>query len=129
MGVTNVVNQTAEAAARKMCAAMRGKAVIRGKDAVPMNSFSAATIFEEMPFANDRTELAVFEDRFLRCTSVLHLVACRILGANEDAACAIANCRTIASQNPSDFSSEGAFRSWVVRILIDEALAIARHKK
>ena len=39
------------------------------------------------------------------------------------------NCRITASRNPPTFEYEGAFRSWLVRVLIDEALAIVRQRK
>jgi hypothetical protein len=34
---------------------------------------------------------------------------------------AVQNCRLRASSNPPAFDREGAFRSWLLRILIDEA--------
>jgi hypothetical protein len=36
----------------------------------------------------------------------------------------VESCRATASRNPPRFEYEGAFRSWLVRVLIDEALAI-----
>lgn len=65
-----------------------------------------------------------FETRFMRCRNLLHFVACRVLETIEGAEDAVENCRRRASQNPPAFESEGAFCSWLVRILIDEALAI-----
>jgi hypothetical protein len=67
-------------------------------------------------------------DRFSRCNSLLHFLAYRILGTHEGAGNAVENRRIVASQNPPDFEYEGAFRSWVARILIDETLAILRQK-
>jgi hypothetical protein len=40
------------------------------------------------------------------------------------AACAVENCRRKASRNPPAFQTEGAFGSWVLRLVIDEALLI-----
>jgi hypothetical protein len=37
---------------------------------------------------------------------------------------AIENCRRSASCNPPRFECDGAFASWLVRVLIDEALAV-----
>jgi len=34
-----------------------------------------------------------------------------------------------ASRNPPKFDSEGAFRSWLARVLIHEALAILRENR
>jgi len=41
----------------------------------------------------------------------------------------VENCRITASQNPPTFEYEGAFRSWLVRILIDEALVMVRQRE
>lgn len=70
----------------------------------------------------------VFEDRFSRCRPLLTFLAFRILACNEEGAEAVQNCRITASRNPPRFVCEGAFRSWLARILIDEALAILRQK-
>jgi DNA-directed RNA polymerase specialized sigma24 family protein len=70
----------------------------------------------------------VFNVRFSRSQELLHFIARRVLGSNEAAKDAVQSCWFIASRNPPEFTYEGAFRSWVIRILIDEALAI-RHSK
>jgi DNA-directed RNA polymerase specialized sigma24 family protein len=67
---------------------------------------------------------AVFNARFLRCRALLYFVARRVVGRNEEAKDAVHSCWLTASRNPPKFAYEGAFRSWLVRILIDEALAI-----
>jgi hypothetical protein len=72
---------------------------------------------------------AVFEARFSRCRRLLHFIACRVLGGPERADNAVANCWLAASHNPPRFEHEGAFRSWLLRVLIDEALAIVRKNK
>jgi DNA-directed RNA polymerase specialized sigma24 family protein len=71
----------------------------------------------------------MFEDRFARCRRLLHFLAARILGSQDEAEDAVRNCRAAASRNPPSFESEGAFRSWVARILIDEACALLRRKQ
>ena len=68
----------------------------------------------------------VFQARFSRCYRLLHFIACRVLGGPERSDEAVDNCWLRASRNPSHFIYEGAFRSWLVRVLIDEALAIRR---
>jgi len=68
----------------------------------------------------------VFAARFSRCRNLLHLIACRVLGGPERADEAIANCLLTGSHNPPVFGFEGAFRSWLLRVLIDEALIIRR---
>jgi DNA-directed RNA polymerase specialized sigma24 family protein len=71
----------------------------------------------------------IFEDRFARCRRLLHFLAARILGSQDEAGDAVRNCRAAASRNPASFQSEGAFRSWLARILIDEACALFRRKQ
>lgn len=72
---------------------------------------------------------AVFAQRFSRSYRLLHLIACRVLGDADRAPLAIRNCWLSASRNPPRFEYEGAFRSWLVRVLIDEALAILRESE
>ena len=74
----------------------------------------------------DKPATAGFDDRFARCRSLLHFTACRILGGSSKAAIAVRNCWCEASHNPPQFEHEGAFRSWLLRILINEGLAIRR---
>jgi DNA-directed RNA polymerase specialized sigma24 family protein len=49
-----------------------------------------------------------------------------MLGSPERALVAVENTRLAASCNPRKFEYEGEFRSWLLRVLIDEALAILR---
>ena len=72
---------------------------------------------------------AIFVRRFLRSYRVLNFIACRVLGDEDRALVAILNCWQAASRNPPHFEYEGAFRSWLVRVLIDEALAILRESQ
>src|ERR1700738_1045930 len=71
----------------------------------------------------------MFEDRFARCRRLLHFLAARILGSQDESEDAVRNCRAAASRNPPSFESEGAFRRWLARILIDEACALIRRKQ
>jgi DNA-directed RNA polymerase specialized sigma24 family protein len=75
-----------------------------------------------------RTERDTLDERFLRCHKALHFIARRILADSEMAACAVENCWLKASRNPPGFESEGAFGSWVLRLLINEALSILHHR-
>jgi DNA-directed RNA polymerase specialized sigma24 family protein len=70
----------------------------------------------------------VFGDWFSRCYEPLHFTACRILGSPEGASLAVENCWLTASRNPPSFDCEGEFRSWLFRILIDEASAILQSR-
>ena len=85
------------------------------------NEILIATSLEEDP--------AVFGERFWCCHRLLHFIACRVLGGPERADDAIENCWLTASRNPPRFEYEGAFRSWLLRVLIDEALAILRQNE
>jgi hypothetical protein len=69
-----------------------------------------------------------FDARFSRCYGLLHFVACRILEGSEGAEEAIECCRVRAFENLPGFEHESAFRSWLVRVLMDEAFA-ARRKR
>ena len=66
----------------------------------------------------------VFDDWFSRCYGPLHFTACRVLGGSEGAEVAVQKCWLTASRNPPTFDRESEFRSWLLRVLIDEALAI-----
>jgi RNA polymerase sigma factor (sigma-70 family) len=61
---------------------------------------------------------------FSQYRRVLYRIAYRVLENHEEAEDAVQNCLLAASCNVPRFDSEGAFRSWLVRVLIDEALAI-----
>ena len=72
---------------------------------------------------------SIFELQFSRSCELLHFIARRILNCAHEAEEAVKNCRATASRNPPRFSSEGAFRSWLVRVLIDEATLLLRTKQ
>lgn len=69
----------------------------------------------------------VFQLRFWRTYRMLHFIACRVLGGTEWAEEAVENCWYTASQEPPHFEYESEFRSWLLRVLIDAALAL-RHQ-
>ncbi len=111
---------------------------MRGTGSVHVNIFRLHTP-ENIEMSDDlRQQSTVFEARFSRCRKVarfsrcrkvLYFLACRVLGSPEQAHDVVENCKVTASRNSPIFEYEGAFRSWLVRILIDEALAIVRHRK
>jgi DNA-directed RNA polymerase specialized sigma24 family protein len=72
---------------------------------------------------------ALFDVRFWRAYRLLHFVADRILNDSERAEMAVENCWHSASVRPPHFEHQGAFRSWLVRVLIDEALLLLREKQ
>jgi DNA-directed RNA polymerase specialized sigma24 family protein len=59
----------------------------------------------------------------------LYSLACRVLGDIPGAENALENCWRTAARNPPEFDYEGAFRHWLVRVLIDEALSIVRENR
>jgi len=78
---------------------------------------------------SEKKQSAIFVRRFLRSCRLLHFIACCVLGDEERATIAVRNCWRTASRKPPPFEYEGAFRSWLVRVLIDEALAILRESQ
>jgi hypothetical protein len=99
-------------------------------DPLSLHIISEIHVNENLPGSNNPQEHpVVFEDRFLRCRPLLQLLAWRILASDEEVEKAVQNCRITASRNPPRFEYEGAFRSWLVRILIEDALAILRENK
>jgi hypothetical protein len=61
---------------------------------------------------------------FSRYRRVFHSIAYRVLFNHRDADSAVQNLFLSASHNIPRFECEGSFRSWLLRGLIDEALAI-----
>ena len=75
--------------------------------------------------AGERIPLCVRASRYRR---LLHFVTHRVLGNSDRAAIAVENCLYSVSGYTITLDCEGAFRSWLVRIAIDEALAILHGK-
>lgn len=74
--------------------------------------------------SNSRESPEALDVLFSRYRRVLYRIAYRVLENHEEAEEAVQNCLRAASCNVPRFDSEGAFRSWLVRVLIDESLAI-----
>src|SRR5262245_1786797 len=72
--------------------------------------------------------VATFNVWFARSRRLLYVVARRVLGDREAAELAIENCWLSASRNPPRFDHEGAFRSCLLRRVIDEALDLIRQR-
>ncbi len=70
-----------------------------------------------------------FDVRSTRYHRLLYFMACRLLSGRDGADEAVRNCLLRASCDPPVFGSEGAFRSWLIRILIDEALLVLQERK
>ena len=80
------------------------------------------TDFAEQVLLNQ--QWLIFDARFWCCYRMFHFIACRVLGGSERAEEAIGSCWRIASRHPQRFEHEGEFRSWLLRVLIDEALVL-----
>jgi len=85
---------------------------------------------EEIPIQTATAEqTSEFAARFLRCESLLYFMAGRILANRADASRAVLNCWRTASREAPVFAYDGDFRSWLLRVLIDEAVAIRDLRK
>jgi DNA-directed RNA polymerase specialized sigma24 family protein len=60
-----------------------------------------------------------FDTLFARHRRLLHSLAFHILRNHEDAKEAVQNC-LVSIRNVPEFERQGAFRSWLVRILVSE---------
>lgn len=65
-----------------------------------------------------------FYVRALRYRGLLHFVACRVLGNPDRADIVVENCLFSAAHRVTALDCEGAFRSRLVRMVIDQALVI-----
>jgi DNA-directed RNA polymerase specialized sigma24 family protein len=92
---------------------------------------SSQSVFcEEIEILIDHEpELPNFSERFARYQGLLYFLACRVLRGEACAIDAVANCWRRASASRQEFSSEGEFRAWLARILIDESLVILRESR
>jgi DNA-directed RNA polymerase specialized sigma24 family protein len=77
---------------------------------------------------NPQENPEALDSRLSRYRRLLCFIAYRMLRNHKEAEDAVRNCLLTASYNVPRFECEGVFRSWLVRILIDEALLIL-HKK
>lgn len=84
---------------------------------------------ENKSLSNSEGNLEALDVLFSRYRRVLSLVAYRVLGNHKQAEDAVQNCLRSASENPPRFKHEGVFRSWLVRVLIDEAVSILNKQK
>ena len=70
-----------------------------------------------------------FEILFSRYRPILYRLAQRILRNHEESEDAVQNCSLVAFRKVTSFKYEGAFRSWLARILVNEAITILRKRK
>ncbi len=84
---------------------------------------------EDATPGNSQSNLEALDVLLSRYRRTLSLVAHRILGNQHLAEDAVQRCLLSASRNVPQFESEGAFRSWLVKVLIDEALHILHDRE
>jgi len=70
-----------------------------------------------------------FEILFSRYRPILYRLAQRILRNHEESEDAVQNCSLAAFRKLKSFKYEGAFRSWLARILVNEAITLLRKRK
>jgi RNA polymerase sigma-70 factor (ECF subfamily) len=70
-----------------------------------------------------------FEILFFRYRPILYRLAQRILRNHEESEDAVQNCSLAAFCKMKTFKYEGAFRSWLARILVNEAITILRKRR
>lgn len=78
----------------------------------------------EIAQLTSREQSERLDEWLLRSHKTLHYIARLILGSSELAASALERCRLRALEDSPRFESEGPFRSWIFRVLINEALSI-----
>jgi DNA-directed RNA polymerase specialized sigma24 family protein len=71
----------------------------------------------------------VFVERFWQWRNSLLVVACRVLGDAKAATDTVEACFRKACQRPPKFESDGAFGSWLLRVLLDEAFQVRRRRR
>src|SRR5258708_34275627 len=70
-----------------------------------------------------------FNVLFSKYRRLLYSLASRVLHSHEEAEDAVQNSSLLAFCKLPSFKHEGAFRSWLVRILVNEAVSILRQRK
>jgi DNA-directed RNA polymerase specialized sigma24 family protein len=71
----------------------------------------------------------VVDARLSRYRGLLRFMAARVLGGSEGVEEAVRNCLLAAACDPPRFETEGALRSWLLRLLIGEALQVLYRQK
>jgi hypothetical protein len=98
--------------------------------AVGMNPMSELRLrIYDKTLSTSQGNLEALDVLFSRYRRVLSLVAYRVLGNHQEAEYAVQNCLLAVSNNVPRFEYEGAFRSWLVRVLMDEASLILHNKR
>jgi RNA polymerase sigma-70 factor (ECF subfamily) len=79
---------------------------------------------EDEALSHSQGDLEALDILFSRYRRALSLLAHRVLGNQEEAEDAVQNCLRTAADNVPRFEYEGAFRCWLARVLMDEAVIL-----
>ena len=101
---------------------------VRKRDPKEMNSNTQSENSSEA-VGVAQADLATLETRISRYRPVLYFVAYRVLGNHSDAEDAVQSCLLSIRRKVPSLEHEGGFRACVVRVLMDEALAILRKNR
>ena len=93
---------------------------------LPADTKNAAPEFRSQ---NPQTSLETLDELLSRYRRLLSLIAYRVLCDHEQAELAVQSCTQVASYIAPKFENEGAFRSWLARVLIDEAVALLSNQR
>ncbi len=95
------------------------------------DEMKAAAHLEDSKLISDglQGDRNAFEILFSRYRPILYRLAQRILRNHEESEDAVQNCSLVAFRKMESFKYEGAFRSWLARILVNEAITILRKRK
>jgi DNA-directed RNA polymerase specialized sigma24 family protein len=95
------------------------------KERIGMNAvLESQSRSEDEALSHSQGDLEALDILFSRYRRTLSLVAHRVLGNHEEAKDAVQNCLRTAADNVPRFEHEGAFRCWLARVLIDEAVIL-----
>ena len=70
-----------------------------------------------------------FDEQFLSCKALLKQIAERVLSGTEEVEEAMQRSYTAAASQRRRFRSDGEFRRWLVRTVLNEALTILHEKE
>lgn len=70
-----------------------------------------------------------FDQQFLNCKGLLKQIAGRVLNGTEEVEEAMQRSYAAAANQRRKFNSEGEFRRWLVRTVLNEALTILHEKE
>jgi hypothetical protein len=99
---------------------------------ITMTTVATTDIFftsHETGWQTSQSQVEKLDEWFSRCRNTLEYTACLILADSKMAESAVQNCWFEAVRNPPGFEIEGAFRSWILRRVINDALHILHQRQ